>query len=77
MGQRRRGFPTRSFLLSWFSLPLAALAALVVGAFLILAFGKNPIAGLAACAISRAAARPQGLVAAARRRDVRLDPPVP
>jgi ABC-type uncharacterized transport system permease subunit len=45
MSSRRRGFPTRTFLLSWFSLPLAALAALVVGAFLILAFGKNPITG--------------------------------
>jgi simple sugar transport system permease protein len=31
--------------LRWFSLPLAALAALVLGGFLILAFGKNPITG--------------------------------
>ena len=45
MAQRRRGFPTRTLLLSWFSLPLAALAALVLGGCLILAFGKNPITG--------------------------------
>jgi simple sugar transport system permease protein len=32
-------------LLSWFALPLAALAALVVGGFLILAFGKSPVTG--------------------------------
>jgi simple sugar transport system permease protein len=43
MSALRRGSSTRNFLLSWFSLPLAALAALVLGAFLILAFGKSPI----------------------------------
>jgi len=45
MSLRGRGFPTRTLLLSWFALPLAALAALVLGGFLILAFGKNPITG--------------------------------
>ncbi|HZQ59534.1 MAG TPA: ABC transporter permease [Acidimicrobiales bacterium] len=45
MSLRGRGFPTRTLLLSWFALPLAALAALVLGGFLILAFGKNPVTG--------------------------------
>jgi len=35
----------RTFLLSWFALPMSALAALLIGALLILAFGSNPISG--------------------------------
>ncbi|HUB72216.1 MAG TPA: ABC transporter permease [Acidimicrobiales bacterium] len=35
----------RGLLLSWFAIPLSALAALVIGALLILAFGANPITG--------------------------------
>ena len=35
----------RRGLLSWFALPLSALAALLIGALLILAFGANPVTG--------------------------------
>src|SRR5579872_6543720 len=35
----------KRFFLSWFALPGAALAALLVGALLILAFGANPLTG--------------------------------
>ncbi|HYA45206.1 MAG TPA: ABC transporter permease [Acidimicrobiales bacterium] len=35
----------RRFLLSWFALPLSALAALLIGAALILAFGADPVTG--------------------------------
>jgi simple sugar transport system permease protein len=45
MASRRDGSRSRARLLSWFALPLAALAALVLGGFLILAFGKNPVTG--------------------------------
>ncbi|HVM66439.1 MAG TPA: ABC transporter permease [Acidimicrobiales bacterium] len=45
MASRRRGPKARTTLLTWSALPLAALLALVLGGFLILAFGKNPITG--------------------------------
>jgi simple sugar transport system permease protein len=35
----------RRLLLSWFALPMSALAALIIGGLLILAFGANPISG--------------------------------
>jgi general nucleoside transport system permease protein len=35
----------RSLLLSWLALPMSALAALAIGALLILAFGANPVTG--------------------------------
>jgi len=37
--------PWRQLLLSWLALPLSALAALLLGALLILAFGANPLTG--------------------------------
>ena len=40
-----RTTPWRQLLLSWLALPLAALAALLLGALLILAFGANPLTG--------------------------------
>ena len=41
----RRSIAWRQVLLSWFALPMAALAALLVGAAMILAFGASPLTG--------------------------------
>ncbi len=41
----RRSIAWERILFGWFALPLSALAALLIGAFLILAFGANPIHG--------------------------------
>ena len=41
----------RRLLLSWLALPMSALAALLIGALLILAFGANPITGYHALAV--------------------------